>query len=224
MAYFDAFAKAYDSWYETLQGKFVDMVETDLVFQMLEPKPGMKLLDIGCGTGIFSLKLANASCDVEGVDVSRSMVEFSRDKAKSLDRKTTFHVMDGTSLHFADNTFDAALSVTAIEFVENRKALVSEAIRVVKPGGKVLFCTINRDSSWGRQYVRQAKSPESIYHKARFLNLDELSRIRKEEPVKTGECLYIPANAEASDYTIAMENKMKQPGKGGFICILWQKK
>ncbi len=51
MAVFDREAMEYDQWYQSTMGKFADEVETKLAFSMLKPKKGMKVLDVGCGTG-----------------------------------------------------------------------------------------------------------------------------------------------------------------------------
>ena len=70
MAVFDQYATDYDGWYNEKRGSFVDKVETELAFKLLEIKRGMKVLDFGCGTGNFSIKLDKMGCNVTGVDVS----------------------------------------------------------------------------------------------------------------------------------------------------------
>ena len=63
MAVFDKKADDYDRWYESKLGKFVDKVETELAFSLLNPFPN-EILDMGCGTGNFSIKLAEKGCKV----------------------------------------------------------------------------------------------------------------------------------------------------------------
>ncbi|HLV09456.1 MAG TPA: hypothetical protein VKY40_04540, partial [Halanaerobiales bacterium] len=55
-------AQDYDEWYETRAGALIDQLETELVFRLLKPSRGEKILDAGCGTGNFSIKLAKKGC------------------------------------------------------------------------------------------------------------------------------------------------------------------
>ncbi|MGB4131105.1 MAG: methyltransferase domain-containing protein, partial [Tepidanaerobacteraceae bacterium] len=68
MSIFDPEAKTYDIWYDTKMGAFADMVQTKLAFELFEPKKGMHVLDVGCGTGNFSIKLAKMGLKVTGID------------------------------------------------------------------------------------------------------------------------------------------------------------
>lgn len=68
----------YDAWYDTELGNFVDEVETELAFSLFTPEPESKVLDVGCGTGNFSIKLARKGLEVVGVDVSHPMIEKAR--------------------------------------------------------------------------------------------------------------------------------------------------
>ena len=80
MQIFDEGAATYDGWYRTKLGQFVDAVETRLAFDLLKPKEGQKVLDGGCGTGNFSIKLASLGCVVTGIDVSTEMLNVARTK------------------------------------------------------------------------------------------------------------------------------------------------
>src|SRR5687768_13013787 len=65
-------AKTYDS-----RHSFVWKLAEDLI-AMLDPKPGERILDLGCGTGHLTAQIAAAGCDVVGLDVSESMLETAR--------------------------------------------------------------------------------------------------------------------------------------------------
>lgn len=75
MAIFDEISGSYDSWYNTKLGAFADKVEAELVMGKSRLLSGMQVLDAGCGTGNFSIKLAKLGCRVTGIDVSSGMLE-----------------------------------------------------------------------------------------------------------------------------------------------------
>lgn len=107
MAIFTDVASSYDAWYTSKMGAFVDQVETDLAFRLFPAEKGMKVLDVGCGTGNFSLKLAKRGCRVTGIDITDEMLEIARGKAAAESADIDFYNMDLYKLNFPDETFDA---------------------------------------------------------------------------------------------------------------------
>ena len=149
MSVFDDHAKSYDGWYTTPIGKRVDEIETRCAFGLLEPRSGMKVLDAGCGTGNFSLKLARLGCAVTGVDLSCEMLAIAIEKARAENLEVEFLPMDVKALEFVDGAFDAVISMAVLEFIENPLDAAEEMYRVVKRGGRLVIGTINRLSPWG---------------------------------------------------------------------------
>ena len=82
MAIFDKEATFYDNWYKTTLGEFVDKVETECAFGLLSLTEGGKIIDIGCGTGNFSIKLAKKHYEVVGIDISKNMLDIARKKVE----------------------------------------------------------------------------------------------------------------------------------------------
>lgn len=80
MALFNGEAEDYDKWYETKIGEHADRVETECALSLFKVEPGMRLLDVGCGTGNFSIKLARQDASVVGVDISREMLVIAEKK------------------------------------------------------------------------------------------------------------------------------------------------
>ena len=99
------------------------------VVELLSPKPGERILDLGCGDGALTLKLAKLGCKVVGVDSSPEMVA----AAKSLGLNA--QVMDGHTLPFI-NEFDAVFSNAALHWMKHPKDVIAGVWRALKPGGR----------------------------------------------------------------------------------------
>lgn len=222
MAIFDKAALDYDDWYTNAKGNFVDKVETDLAFKLIDIKEGMKVLDVGCGTGNFSIKLANKGCDVTGIDISDEMLNIAIKKIAEQNLDIKFHNMDLYDMKFEDNSFDAVFSMAAFEFVEDATKALEELFRVVKKGGQIFIGTIARNSSWGELY--QSKPfKDSVFKYAKFKTLEEMKSWNKEKLINYGECLFVPPLANDDDFNYETENKLSKATNGGFICALWEK-
>lgn len=222
MALFDEMAKSYDGWYETKMGGFADKVQTDLAFRLFPIQAGQRILDVGCGTGNFCLKLAKAGCRVTGVDVSAAMLAIARDKAARAGADITFREMDAGRLSFPDGAFDGAISMAAFEFIKEPVQALHEMLRVVKRGGCVLIGAINKESAWGRLYLSEAYQRDTIFRHADLKTLAEMRNWRGDLLAGTGECLFVPPDAPEEDFRPEMERSLAKTERGGFICALWK--
>ncbi len=224
MAIFDKEAKMYDDWYKTKLGNFVDEVETKCVLDLFKVQKGMKVLDIGCGTGNFSIKLAKMGCEVIGIDISEEMLKVAKDKAKKEGLNIKFYNMDVYDMKFEDNCFDGVISVTAFEFLKDPDKAIEEMFRVLKPKGYLLIGTINKDSEWGELYLSKEFQENTVFKYADFKTLEDMKAYKQNYLVDIKECLFISPNISEEDILMDKEIEMAQKGKrGGFICALWRK-
>jgi len=102
------------------------------------PLEGKHILDVGCGLGMYVRRFLQFSDEVYGVDIDEEKVaKASQDLA---------HIQQAPAeiLPFADETFDVILSHEVLEHVENDRAAVVEAYRVLKPGGRLVVFAPNR--------------------------------------------------------------------------------
>ncbi len=112
--------------------------------EMLQPKPGMKILDVGCGAGkqcfLYS-DFTSRKADIIGGDFSDELLEAARAKNKERGDNVEFQFLDfNKRFEFADNTFDIVSSAFAIYYARDMDFTFGEAHRVLKPGGR-LFVT-----------------------------------------------------------------------------------
>lgn len=101
---------------------------------------GSRVLDAGCGTGVYAEWLADQGADVVGVDVSEEMLSRARERTGS---SVEFHRADlGSRLSFADSdSFDGIVSALALSYVAEWTETFSEFARILRPGGFLVFST-----------------------------------------------------------------------------------
>ena len=105
---------------------------------------GLRALDIGCGGGFLAEEFAALGCRVVGVDPSPVSIGAARGHAAARGLDIDYRVGSGEQLPAPDSDFDLAYCCDVLEHVSDLDRVVSEAARVLKPGGLYLFDTINR--------------------------------------------------------------------------------
>ena len=99
------------------------------VFELLDPKPRERILDLGCGEGSLTQKIVEAGAIVVGIDASEAMIAGAR--ARGLDAR----VMNVQEMPF-DLEFDAVFSNAVLHWVRDHDAMLSGVHRALKPGGR----------------------------------------------------------------------------------------
>ena len=130
LARYDSFADWYDREFMAKPGAGADT--RALVVQLLGGGPG-RLLDVGCGTGVFANTFAELGWSVTGVDVSEDMLRLARE------RPLEVVVADARRLPFDDATFDAAVSLWTHTDMEDFGRVVAEVARVLRPDGTFVY-------------------------------------------------------------------------------------
>ena len=102
------------------------------------------MIDIACGKGSTAALLAKKyGCSVVGVDLSEPLLNEARAsiERKGLSNRVSFRLADATNLPFKDGEFDVAVSQAMLILIDDKKKAMSEAMRVVKPGGTAGWLT-----------------------------------------------------------------------------------
>jgi len=112
-------------------------------------KEGDSALDVATGTGDFAIELAKAvgkDGRVTGVDFCEAMLDIARHKTRSFSN-ITYAYADATNLPFADASFNCCTIGFALRNVADVNAAISEMVRVIKPGGRVISLEITKPNS-----------------------------------------------------------------------------
>lgn len=125
----------------------------------VEHIPLGKVVDLGCGDGYGSLKLARAGFHVIGLDLSQKMITEATEKTKDQDN-LSFIQGDLTALPFKTEEVDAVMAINSIEWTEKPLDALKEIKRILKPGGYGCFAILGptsgpRANSYPRLYGKE---------------------------------------------------------------------
>lgn len=136
--HYDTIADVYDHHYDQHRGRsYHKHISTHLMNALPQ---GGKLLDVGCGTGLFVDRYIAAGGKAIGIDISRNMLEKARRRCITCD----YTVGTGEKIPFRDTTFDAVSSLLVFSYVKDPRSMLNEAYRVLKPGGSIAICTLGK--------------------------------------------------------------------------------
>ncbi len=162
---FDGHHRRYEEWYVTHGAAYCSEL---LAVRALLPRQGYGL-EIGVGTGRFAAPLGVTV----GIDPSPAMLEYARERG--------IHAIQGVAeqLPFADESFDYALSVTTICFVNDVRAMLREARRVIRPDGCLILGFVDRGSELGRRHL-DTQGESVFYRNATFHSAEEIEQLLRE--------------------------------------------
>ncbi|MCX5857324.1 MAG: methyltransferase domain-containing protein [Deltaproteobacteria bacterium] len=187
----EAVARSYDGWLQTATGRYIDGREKSLILDLIAPRGGERLLDVGCGTGEHLLLFRRKGCDVTGIDPSPDMLKLAGEK---LGNRADFHLGCAEDLPFSDNEFDIVTLITSLEFTSDPDRAISEAIRVCR--GRVFLGVLNKYSCLGLHRRMHGADRPSVYDHARFFHIGELIAMIRNSlqgiRIRWGSVIFLP--------------------------------
>ena len=145
---FDSIAPSYD-FLNHLMSLGIDRIwRRNAIRVISDTDKSLRVLDVACGTGDFSIGIAKASSaesSVTGVDLSENMLETGRKKVLKarLEDKIVLETGDCEHLHYADMTFDRVSVAFGVRNFEHLELGLKEMLRVLKPGGKLVILELS---------------------------------------------------------------------------------
>jgi SAM-dependent methyltransferase len=119
-------------------------------------RPGQRLLDVACGTGVVSVTAARLGAQVTGLDLTPELLERARENARIAGVEIDWHEGDAEMLPFGDAAFDIVLSEFGHIFAPRPEVAIGEMLRVLKPGGTIAFSTWPPELFVGRMFALTA--------------------------------------------------------------------
>jgi len=162
VAPFEAHHQHYEAWFEKHEAAYISEL---LALRPFVPWDG-RGIEIGVGSGRFAAPLGIQV----GLDPSPAILVHAAARGIS--------VVEGTAenLPFVAASFDFALVVTTLCFVDSPTRMLEEARRVLKPGGRLVIGFIDRDSDLGQDYLAH-QNENVFYREATFYSADEVARL-----------------------------------------------
>jgi ubiquinone/menaquinone biosynthesis C-methylase UbiE len=161
---------------------------------LLQPMRGETVLDIGCGTGACLVAFLEMGLRVTGLDPSTYMLDIALEK---IGKRADLYRGYAEDLPFDDNSFSYASLFTTLEFVEDHRKALEEAIRVAKD--RIFIGVLNRYAIKGIQRRVKGIFTPTIFNHAKFFSVWELKQIIRElignTPVSWRTVCQLPSNS-----------------------------
>jgi len=193
----------YDAWFERHAGAYHSEL---LAIRAVLPWHGLGI-EIGVGTGRFAEPLGVQV----GLEPCRAMLTYTL-------RRGILAVQGVAEfLPFKGRVFDYALVVTTICFVQDARAMLAEARRVLRPGAPLVIGFVDRESELGRQYLMH-QAENVFYRNARFYAAEEVKCLLGESGFSRQVWVQTLMNPLSEEQR--MEPLRGDHGQGGFVVVL----
>jgi SAM-dependent methyltransferase len=162
---FDDLASAYDAWFED-EGKLIFSIEVE-AFRKILPSLPKPWLEVGVGSGRFAKAL-----DIKmGIDPSAKLLEIAKRQGINV------FLGKGEGRFFDEGSFGTVFLIVTLCFVDSPVAVLQEAYRILKPGGKIVLGLVLSGSPWGQYYLTKKNEGHRFYKHATFYSYQETTEL-----------------------------------------------
>jgi 2-polyprenyl-3-methyl-5-hydroxy-6-metoxy-1,4-benzoquinol methylase len=128
--------------WQTPAGKYRAEERFDFISNAIGMQPGMKVLELGFGTGFWSRQFGRLDIELTAIDISPALCERAKLLGQEDGMKIDFRVENAMDTSFPDETFDAVIGISVLHHLDPDRAL-EEIFRILKPGGRMAFSEPN---------------------------------------------------------------------------------
>ena len=135
-----------------------------------------RVLDIGCGDGLHTLLLGQKVGHITGIDVNSEFVATARSYADRMGSRVEADFRDQPleQIQFPDNHFDIIFSICVIEHIDNYEEVLQECLRILKPGGRIIFTVDTLESIADTALI---EAHRQAHHVVQYFRSDTLSEL-----------------------------------------------
>jgi SAM-dependent methyltransferase len=135
-------------------GKIAELSARDAAafVDVLDVKPGMRVLDVACGTGNLAIPAARKGAEVTGVDIAPNLLRQARHRSAEEGLQIDFEEGDAEELPFPDAEFDLVMSMFGAMFAPDPDRVASEMTRVCRHGGRIAMANWVPDGFVGKMF------------------------------------------------------------------------
>lgn len=209
----------YENWLRSDSGRKVFELQKNLLLKVWSPVSPQRVLEVGCGGGMFLAWLSSRGHAVTGIDPSPAGLELAR---RRLGGRIRLDHGSAENLPYDDNEFDTVAMITSLEFVDDPAQALREACRVARRN--VLLGVLNKYSI-GRVHTFLEKFwKESLYDHARFFSVYQLRRMASKIllgsfPVEWRTCCIFPFGMVKYLHFLERSSLLQQYPFGHFIAM-----
>jgi ubiquinone/menaquinone biosynthesis C-methylase UbiE len=179
--------ETYARWRESALGALTEQLEQRAIFSLVGDPSGLRVLDVGCGDGVYALEVSQRGGKVFGLDRSLPMLEAARTRAISSGACVSWCQGAAQSLPFRDTSFDLVLAVTALCWIPEPVVALKEMNRVLRPGGAVIVGELGSCSLWALARRFRGWLGTSNWNGAHFWTARELRELLVRAGLRAGD-------------------------------------
>ena len=151
----------------------------EIILNAVEIKPHFIVADLGCGSGYFTLRLAEKAKKVYGIDVQKEMIDYVRTKIRKLKIKNAeLLVSKPSEIPLGNESVDLLLTVNTLHEFDDKERMIKEMRRVVKKGGKILIVDfMKKETGFGPPVEIRVSKDKAV----RLFEAESLALIEKRD-------------------------------------------
>jgi ubiquinone/menaquinone biosynthesis C-methylase UbiE len=211
-------SQRYAKWRNSTLGSITERLEIAAVFDLLGPIEGKRLLDAGCGDGVYSIEAARRGARVTGLDLSEGMLNEARKRSLAAGVTVDWKRGDVLRLPYPNDSFDIVTAITLLCLVPGPGAAVAEMARVLAPGGRVVIGDLHRWSLVAAKRRLRGWSGNAFWRDAHFWTAKELLALLSHAGLKAGRkrgTAYFPPSGIAARVLSPLEPLFSKLGTFG---------